>query len=357
MRISRRRYRKARRAHAKAVNRGFDPRGKVVVITGGSAGVGRAAALAFARRGARLALIARDPSGLESARAEIQAAGGKAQTYSVDVADADAMFAAVAACEAECGPIDIWVNSAMATIFSPLRDLSPDEIRRVTEVTYLGQVHGTLAALRHMRPRNRGVIVQVGSALAWRGIPLQSAYCGAKHAVRGFTDSLRTELRHAGSNIRLTAVHLPAINTPQFDWARTHMPQQPRPVAPVYTAQAAGRAIVHAARHPAREYWLGITTPLTIIGNMLFPGLLDRYLAANAIDGQQRQTPAAPDRPDNLFVPIPGRHRTAGAFGAEARPDPMLLSARMIRAGVMAGAGVLLAMLGAGLASRMGGRG
>src|SRR5690606_8404563 len=214
-------------------------------------------------------------------------------TFPLDVADAEAVFRAAEECEAQLGPIDVWVNNAMATVFSRVEDLTPEEVRRVTEVTYLGYVHGTMAALRHMRGRDRGVIVQVGSALAYRGIPLQAAYCGAKHAIRGFTDSLRTELHHNGSNIKLTAVHLPAVNTPQFDWARTHEPEAPRPVAPVFKAEAAARAIVHAARYPRREYWLGGSTSLVILANTLLPGFLDRYLAANALEGQHRDEPVA----------------------------------------------------------------
>ncbi|ABA05564.1 short-chain dehydrogenase/reductase SDR [Nitrobacter winogradskyi Nb-255] len=326
--------------------------GKVVMITGGSAGVGRAAARAFAREGANVALLARDVAGLEDAKAEIESFGGEARIFPADVADAEAVFAAAAQCEVELGPIDIWVNNAMATVFSPVEQLTPEEIRRVTEVTYLGYVHGTLAALRHMRPRDRGVIVQVGSSLAYRGIPLQAAYCGAKHAVRGFTDSLRTELLHHRSNVAVTAVHLPAVNTPQFEWARTRMRKAFRPVAPVYTSRAAALAIVHAATHPKREYWLGGTTSLTIIGDMLFPGLLDRFLAREAVDGQQKETEIGANRSDNLFLPVSGRHRTNGAFSAEARPDPAMLSAQTIRFATIAGACVLIGFAGAVLGAR-----
>ncbi len=326
--------------------------GKVVVVTGGTAGVGRATALEFARQGASVALLARDIAGLESTRSEIEAIDGTAAIFPVDVADADAVFEAAHECEAQLGPIDVWVNNAMTTVFSPVAKLTPAEIRRVTEVTYLGCVHGTLAALAHMRPRDRGVIVQVGSSLAYRGIPLQAAYCGAKHAVRGFTDSLRTELLHEGSNIKITAVHLPAVDTPQFEWARSHMRKEPRPVAPVYTSQAAGRAILHAARRPSREYWLGASTPLTIIGNMLFPGLLDRYLASEALEGQKREAEVHPDRSDNLFSPVAGKHRTDGVFGAEARRDPALVSASAVRAVAVSGVVIMIGLAGAALGAR-----
>lgn len=331
-----------------------DLKGRVVVITGASAGVGRASARAFARAGARVALIARDPEGLESARAEIASFGGQAIAFAADVADADAIFAAARDCEAQLGPIDFWVNNAMATVFSPITDLSPDEVRRVTEVTYLGCVHGTMAALRHMGPRNRGVIVQVGSALAYRGIPLQAAYCAAKHAMRGFTDSLRTELRHANSGIQVTMVHLPAINTPQFDWARTHRKMLPRPVAPVYKPTVAANAVLRAARDPRREYWLGGMTPLMILANMLFPGLLDRHLANSAVEGQERPQKVPAGRPDNLFKPLSGAHRTDGAFSGEARSHGSLMPAPQTRVGAAVGACLVAGLVGVALGTRLG---
>lgn len=316
--------------------------GKVVMITGASAGVGRAAARAFTRAGARVALIARDPGGLEETRAELIAAGGDAQIFPADVADAEAVFAAAAACETQMGPIDIWVNNAMAAVFSSVDDLTPGEIARVTDVTYLGYVHGTLAALRQMRPRDAGTIIQVGSALAYRGIPLQAAYCGAKHAIRGFTDALRTELIHARSGIALTAVHLPAMNTPQFDWARTHRDRLPRPVAPVYEPERAARALLQAARRPDREYWLGVMTPVTIFANMFFPGLMDRYLAARAVEGQDRASPVGARHPDNLETPVAGAHRTEGAFTDEAREEALLLSEIPARAALVVGGAALV---------------
>ena len=330
----------------------------VVFITGATAGVGRATALQFARRGAAVALLARDPGAIAATEAELRDLGCRTLGIPADVADAEAVFEAARACEATLGPIDVWVNCAMATVFSPVSELTPDEVRRVTEVTYLGYVHGTMAALEHMRPRDRGVIVQIGSALAYRGIPLQAAYCGAKHAIRGFTYSLRTELLHAGSRVRITAVHLPAVNTPQFDWARTHRRKAPRPVAPVYDPAVAARAVVHAADHPRREYWLGARTPLIIGANMVAPGLMDRFLAARAVEGQDRSEPVDPDRQDNLYAPVAGVHRTRGSFGPEARLEAKRFSAPALRVaaavGVSLAAGVAGAILGLRLGSRHG---
>jgi short-subunit dehydrogenase len=286
--------------------------GMVVVITGATAGVGRATALAFARRGAKLGLIARDEAALEDTRAEVAALGAEAETASLDVADAEAVARAADAFENSLGPIDVWVNNAMVTIFSSVEDLTAEEIARVTDVTYLGTVHGTLAALKHMRPRNRGVIVQVGSSLAYRGIPLQAAYCAAKHAVRGFTDSLRVELRQAHSNIHVTAVHLPAINTPQFDWARTRRQKQPRPVAPVFTPEAAAEAIVHAAEHLQREHWLGGMTPVTILANAVFPGLIGPHPGC---PGHRRAADGATGRPGPQGQSLRTRPREASDGG------------------------------------------
>jgi short-subunit dehydrogenase len=311
--------------------------GKVVVVTGASAGVGLATARAFTQSGAHVALMARDSEGLERARAELDALGrGRVIALTADVADAGEVFAAAEHSEEVLGPTDIWVNNAMATAFSTVDDIGAAEFRRITEVTYLGYVHGTLAALSHMRPRDRGTIVQVGSALAYRSIPLQASYCGAKHAIRGFTDSLRSELIRARSGIAITAVHLPAVNTPQFDWARTHRRNEPRPAGPVYRPEAAARAILRAARSPKREYWVGMQTPILILANMLMPGWLDRYLAAKAVEGQSTGQPVQQPREDNLFTPVDGAHRTEGSFEEEAREKALVLSSSTARAAGLA---------------------
>ena len=302
-----------------------------VVVTGASAGVGRATALRFARAGANLALIARDREALENVRGEVERLGGTAKAMPLDVADADAVFAAADAIAAERGGIDIWINDAMVTVFGPVWQITPEEFRRVTEVTYLGFVHGTMAALRHMRPRNRGVIVQVGSALAYRGIPLQAAYCGAKYAIRGFTDSLRTELIHANSAVALTIVELPAVNTPQFDWARTHMPRQPRPVAPVVQPEAIAEVIFRAALNPKRELWLGLSTLKAVLGGMVLPAFLDRYLAKNAYGAQETASPVSPARQDNLMTPVPALHRTRGSFSNESADSVVAVQGPLAR--------------------------
>jgi NAD(P)-dependent dehydrogenase (short-subunit alcohol dehydrogenase family) len=329
--------------------------GDIVAITGGSAGVGRATARAFARKGATIALIARDRDALEATKAEIESIGGRAMCYPADVADDERIFEVADEIERDLGPIGIWGNNAMATVFSPVSELTPKEIRRVTEVTYLGYVHGTMAALRYMKKRNHGVIVQVGSSLAYRGIPLQAPYCAAKHAMRGFTDSLRVELMHEDSRVALTTVHLPAINTPQFDWARAHQEFAPRPVAPVYGTAVAARAILHAARDPRREYWLGTNTPLTIIGNKLAPGLMDHILSAQAVTGQSTGRRIDERRRDNLFRPVSGRHRTEGSFGGEARGSTLLFPAPTLRLGAAFGSLLAAGLIGAavvgGLAS------
>ena len=291
----------------------------IVAITGASAGVGRAAARAFAAAGYHVGLIARDPERLAAAAAEVQQRGGRAAIAVADVADPTAVEAAAGAIETELGPIDVWVNDAMVTIFAPVSEIAPEEFRRVTEVTYLGTVNGTMAALKRMRGRNRGRIIQVGSALSYRAIPLQSAYCGAKFAIRGFTDSLRTELMHEGSKVHVTMVQLPAMNTPQFDWALNRMPRRPQPVPPIYQPEVAAQAILLAARSHRREIFVGMPTWQAILANRLVPGLLDRYLARTAYAGQMRATAANGEEPANLAHPVPGPYAARGSFTSRAR--------------------------------------
>jgi NAD(P)-dependent dehydrogenase (short-subunit alcohol dehydrogenase family) len=290
-----------------------------VVITGASAGIGRAAAIEFARRGARVALLARGSDGLNGTRYDVEIAGGEALPIPTDVADARQVEAAAAQVERAWGGIDVWVNNAMATAFSPFADLAPEDFRRVTEVSYLGAVWGTRAALARMLPANRGTIVQVGSALAYRSIPLQSAYCGAKSALRAFTDSVRSELDHMDSDVRITHVVLGAFNTPQFEWARTTIPRKPRPVGTLYQPEVAARAIVRAALKPRREAYVGWAAVQAVVGTMFFPGLLDRLLARKAWKGQVSGEPLdLRQRMDNLHSPMPGDYGAHGRFDAVA---------------------------------------
>ena len=292
---------------------------EVVVITGAAAGVGRATVREFARRGARIGLVARGLDGLEAAKREVEAAGGRALVLPTDVANAEQVEAAAAAVEESFGPIDMWINNAMNSVYSPIAKMTADEFRRVTEVTYLGYVYGTLAALRRMMPRDRGVIVQVGSALAYRGIPLQAAYCGAKHAIQGFTDSLRCELLHDRSNIHVTEVHLPALNTPQFSWVKNRLPRKPQPVPPIFQPEVAARAIHWAAHQRRREVYVGGPTVKAIIGNKIAPGLADWYLARYGYEAQQTDVPEDPRRADNLWAPLTGDHGAHGDFDRRAR--------------------------------------
>ena len=296
---------------------------EVVVITGASAGVGRATAQAFARRGACVALIARGIKGLEGARKDVEHLGGKAIVLPADVSDPEQVEAAAAKTETELGSIDTWINNAMASVFSPLKKMTAAEFRRVTEVTYLGTVYGTMAALKRMLPRDRGTIVQVGSALAYRSIPLQSAYCGAKHALRGFTNSLRSELIHDRSRIHLTMVHLPAVNTPQFSWVKSRLPHKAQPIPPIYQPEVPAEAIYWAAHHHRRELFVAVPTVKAIEANKIFPGLLDRYLADSAYAGQQTNEPREPDAPNNLWEPLDGEngydHGAHGSFDARSR--------------------------------------
>lgn len=276
--------------------------GQVVVVTGASAGIGRATARAFGARGARVALLARGEKGLAAAAEEVRAAGGTALTIPVDVADHDQLDAAAGQIETSFGPIDVWVNVAFTAVFSPFHQIEPAEYRRVTEVSYLGYVYGTMVALSRMRPRDRGVIVQCGSALGGRAIPLQSAYCGAKHAINGFTESLRVELLHDRSNVKITVVQMPAVNTPQFSWVLSRLPEHPQPVPPIYQPEVAARGIVYAADHPARkQYWVGAITAATLLGQKFAPALLDRYLSRTGYSSQQTGDAVDPHRADNLW--------------------------------------------------------
>ncbi len=324
------------------------PSPEVVVVTGASAGVGRAVVRRFAREGAHIALLARGLDGLEGAARDVEQAGGRALVLPTDVASWEQVDEAARRTEETFGPIDVWVNNAMTSVFSPVREMRADEYRRVTEVTYLGSVHGTLAALHRMTPRNHGSIVQVGSALAYRGIPLQSAYCAAKHAIQGFMDSLRCELLHDNSAVLLTHVHLPAMNTPQFGWVKSRLPNKAQPVPPIYQPEVAADAIFWAAHNERREIWVGTPTVKAILGNRVAPGLLDRYLAASGFKSQQTDEPEDPSRPDNLWEPVAGDHGAHGTFGEEAAAaSPQLwasLHRRTLTVGTLLAAGAAMVM-------------
>ncbi len=319
---------------------------EVVVITGASAGIGRATARLFGARGARVGLIARGRDGLEAAKREVEELGGEALVLPLDVSDHDAVEGAASAVEEAFGPIDVWINNAMVSVFSPIMEMEPDEYRRVTDVTYHGYVWGTLAALRRMKPRDRGTIVQVGSALAYRGIPLQSAYCAAKHAVQGFCDSLWTELLHDGSHVRLVMVQMPAVNTPQFRWVKSRLPRKAQPVPPIFQPEVAADAIVWSAYSNRREVNVGWPTTKAIVGNNLLPQYADHYLARHGFEAQMTDEPEDPSRPDNLWEPLPGDHDAHGVFDDRARGmsvemelnkrRPWLLAAGAIVAGLLA---------------------
>ncbi len=317
---------------------------EVVVITGASAGLGRAAVREFAKRGAHIGLIARGRDGLEAARREVEQAGGRALVLVADVADAAAVEAAAETVEREFGAIDIWVNNAMVSVFSPIKEMTAEEFRRVTEVTYLGVVHGTLAALKRMLPRNRGTIVQVGSALSYRSIPLQAAYCAAKHAERGFTDSLRCELIHDGSKVHVTMVQMPALNTPQFGWTKSRLPRKAQPVPPIFQPEVAAEAIYFAAHAKRRELFVGMPTVEAIVGNKIAPGLLDRYLGKTGYDGQQTNEAENPDRPNNLFEPVPGDHDAHGRFDDRSSAECKQLWATKNRGALALGVAAVLAL-------------
>ena len=323
---------------------------QVVVITGASAGIGRAVALAFAQRGWRVALIARGLEGLRGAEKEVREAGGEALVVPADVADAQQVEAAAERIEQECGPIAVWVNNAMATIFSPFLEINPDEFRRATEVTYLGAVWGTHAALKRMRARGMGTVVQVGSALAYRSIPLQSAYCGAKSGLRGFTDSLRSELIHNGSRVHLTMVHLSAFNTPQFDWARNRMERLAKPLGKIFQPEVAGEAIYWASQQRRREVWVGYPAVQAILGSRLIPAFLDRYLAYGAYEGQLAEQPLPSGYVDNLLAPVPGDRGAHGRFSQSALPFSLQFWLNSHRWTLVGAAVTAIVVLGLGLA-------
>ena len=289
----------------------------VVVVTGASAGLGRAIAHGFAKRGTRVVLLARNPVALDAAAKECEILGGAGLAIPTDVSDADAVEAAAARVEQELGPIDVWVNNAMVSVFSPVKEMEAADYKRVTDVTYLGFVHGTLSALRRMLPRNRGTVVQIGSALAYRSIPLQSAYCACKHAINGFTDSIRCELHHDKSKVNITTVQMPAMNTWQFDWVKNRLPNNPQPVPPIFDPELAAEVVVEAgmAESPRREYWVGTPTVAAIIGQKFFPGLLDRYLGRTGYKSQQIEgEPKPANAQDNLYSYVPGVHSARGKF-------------------------------------------
>ena len=327
---------------------------RIVVVTGASAGVGRAVVRAFAEQGADLALIARGRAGLDAARQEAEAAGSRVLVIPLDIADSEAVEAEAAQVESELGPIDVWVNNAMTSVFSPVKETTADEFRRVTEVTYLGYVHGTLSALRRMLPRDQGTIVQVGSALAYRAIPLQAAYCGAKHAIEGFTESLRCELLHDKSNVRVTMVQMPALNTPQFGWVRSRLPNFPQPVPPIFQPELAAEAVLWASERTPREVVVGGSALQAVYGNRVTPGLIDRFLARTNFEAQQTDRPVAADRPDNLWAPLDdledmGAH---GAFDERAKgSSPLWWARRRLRLLIAVALGAV-GGAGAGLAAR-----
>jgi short-subunit dehydrogenase len=322
-------------------------RGKVVVVTGASAGVGRATVREFAQYGTKIALLARGKDGLEAARQEVEAAGSQALVIPTDVADPQQVEDAASRVEQELGPIDVWVNNAMNSVFSPFKEMNPEEYKRVTEVTYLGQVYGTMVALKRMLPRNQGSIVLVGSALAYRGIPLQSAYCGAKHGIEGLFDSVRSELMHDKSNVKITMVQLPALNTTQFGWVKTRLPHKARPMGTIFQPEVAARAIVFAATHNRREVFVGYPTVQTIIGNKLAPWFADWVLAKTGYQGQQTDEPISPDRQHNLWEPVAEDRGAHGDFNQQARNVSLQLWATENRASLAIGSLVVTAAVAA----------
>ncbi|WP_419803937.1 SDR family oxidoreductase [Terriglobus sp.] len=327
----------------------------VVVITGASAGLGRAIAHAYAKQGASIGLIARNPEALQAAAQECEVLGGRALVLPLDVSDADAVEAAAERVEQELGPITVWVNNAMLSVFSPVSKMKAEEYKRVTEVTYLGYVHGTLSALKRMLPRDHGTIVQVGSALSYRSIPLQSAYCASKHAINGFTDSLRCELHHSSSNVKVTTVQMPAMNTTQFGWVRSRLANMAQPVPPIYDPELCAEIVLRAglAAHPQREYWVGMPTVAAIVGTRFIPGLLDLYLGKTGFKSQQiPNEPRPADAPDNLDDYVPGTHSARGKFTNRSSTKGAEISFLLHRTTAIAAGLALLAVGGAVLAKR-----
>lgn len=331
------------------------PTSTVVAITGSSAGLGRAIAHAYAKRGARLGLIARNPEALDAAKQECEALGGKAICLVTDVADAEAVERAATQLEDAFGPINVWINDAMVSVFSPVKEMEASDYKRVTEVLYLGFVHGTLSALRRMLPRNRGTIIQIGSALSYRSIPLQSAYCACKHAINGFTDSLRCELHHDKSDVKITNIQMPAMNTTQFDWVKNRMPDMTQPVPPIFEPEVAAEVVyaAGAAKNPRREYWVGSPTVAAIIGQKFFPGLLDKYLGKTGYKGQQLQGhPQDPNAPNNLYEYVPGLHSARGKFDDRSKRTSVEVYFSLHREWFAVGAAALAGIGGTWLAVR-----
>jgi short-subunit dehydrogenase len=324
-----------------------DLKEKVVVITGASAGLGRALVRLFARQGAKIGLLARGTDGLEEARKEVEATGAKACAVATDVGNYEEVENAARIIEENLGPIDIWINNAMVSVFGPLKKMNAEEFKRVTDVTYLGQVYGTMAALKRMLPRNKGKIILIGSALAYRGIPLQSAYCGAKHGIHGFFESVRSELKHDKSNIQICMVQMPAMNTTQFGFVKSYLPNKPKPMGTVYEPEAAANAVLYAAMHDEREIYYGFSTYKAIWGNKFLPGYLDNYLAEEGYDGQQTDEPESPDRKNNLWKPIPGDHGARGPFDEQSLNYSPLFIAKKNKWLTAAGIGAVA--LGVGL--------
>jgi NAD(P)-dependent dehydrogenase (short-subunit alcohol dehydrogenase family) len=327
----------------------------VVVVTGSSAGLGRATAHGFAKRGAHIGLIARNPEALNAAKLECEALGGEALALPADVSDAEAVDAAATRVEEEFGPIDVWVNDAMVSVFSPVKEMEASDYKRVTEVLYLGFVHGTLSALKRMLPRNRGTIIQIGSALSYRSIPLQSAYCACKHAINGFTDSLRCELHHDKSNVRVTAVHMPAMNTTQFDWVKNRMPNDTQPVPPIFEPELAAEVVVEAgfAKNPRREYWVGLPTVEAIVAQKFIPGVLDWYLGKTGYKSQQiPNEPKNPDAPNNLYNFVPGIHSARGKFADRSKRTSAEVFFTLHRGWFALGTAVALSTIGGALITR-----